>query len=218
MSEMEIKNKKILFLGDSITEGIGPSDINNVYWKLIEKDGCEVKGFGISGTRIARQQKPADESFDKYFRSRIDDMDADADVVVVFGGTNDFGHGDAAMGKPEDRTDDTFYGALHNLYTDLIKKYKRGQIVVMTPLHRLEEERDYNEIGIRAAGTLKDYVDAIIHVAGYYGIPVLDLYRTGGMNPETDEIREIYMPDGLHPSDEGHKIIYRRLKEFLKSL
>ncbi len=28
-------------------------------------------------------------------------MDSDADVVVVFGGTNDFGHGDAKLGTFE---------------------------------------------------------------------------------------------------------------------
>ena len=56
---MDIRNKKILFLGDSITEGFGPQDINNVYWKRLEQNcGCTSVGFGISGTRIARQQNP----------------------------------------------------------------------------------------------------------------------------------------------------------------
>ena len=89
---MDIQNKKILFLGDSITEGYGPQDINNVYWKRLERGcGCISVGFGISGTRIARQQKPShDPREDQYFRSRVASMDAEADVVVVFGGTNDY--------------------------------------------------------------------------------------------------------------------------------
>ena len=36
---MELKDKKILFLGDSITEGIGVADPNNIYWKRLEQDG-----------------------------------------------------------------------------------------------------------------------------------------------------------------------------------
>ena len=217
---MNIQNKKILFLGDSITEGYGPQDINNVYWKRLERnEGCISVGYGISGTRIARQQKPsADPREDMYFRSRVADMDKDADVVIVFGGTNDYGHGDAAMGCFDDRTDDTFYGALHNLYCDLIAKYPNAQLVVMTPLHRVGECKDYNDFGVRCVGALEDYVDVICQVAGYYGIPVLDLHRVSGIQPENPVLREAYTPDGLHPNDAGHALIYSRLKGFLETL
>ena len=217
---MDIRNKKILFLGDSITEGYGPQDMGNVYWKRLERgEGCISVGYGISGTRIARQQKPsADPREDQYFRSRVADMDGDADVVVVFGGTNDYGHGDAAMGCFDDRTDDTFYGALHNLYSDLIAKYPAAQLVVMTPLHRVGENKAYNDFGVRCVGCLEDYVDVIMEVAGYYGIPVLDLHRVSGLQPEVQTLRERYMPDGLHPNDAGHALIYNRLKGFLETL
>ena len=217
---MNIQNKKILFLGDSITEGYGPQDINNVYWKRLERGcGCTSVGFGISGTRIARQQKPsANPREDMYFRSRVASMDEDADIVVVFGGTNDYGHGDAAIGSFDDRTDDTFYGALHNLYLDLMDKYPKAQLVVMTPLHRLNENKAYNDFGVRCVGCLEDYVEIIREVAGYYGIPVLDLHRVSGMQPAVQTLRETYMPDGLHPNDAGHELLYSRLKGFLEPL
>ena len=217
---MNIQNKKILFLGDSITEGYGPQDIENVYWKRLERScGCVSVGFGISGTRIARQQKPSpDPREDQYFRSRVASMDEQADVVVIFGGTNDYGHGDAALGCFDDRTDDTFYGALHNLYSDLIAKYPTAQLVVMTPLHRLGENEAYNTWGLRSVGCLEDYVDIICEVAGYYGIPVLDLHRLSGLQPEVPQLKERYMPDGLHPNDAGHALIHSRLKGFLETL
>ena len=217
---MNIQNKKILFLGDSITEGFGPQDIENVYWKRLERScGCISVGFGISGTRIARQQKPSpDPREDQYFRSRVAAMDEEADVVVIFGGTNDYGHGDAALGCFDDRTDDTFYGALHNLYSDLIAKYPTAQLVVMTPLHRLGENEAYNTWGLRSVGCLEDYVDIICEVAGYYGIPVLDLHRVSGLQPEVPQLKERYMPDGLHPNDAGHALIHSRLKGFLETL
>ena len=217
---MNIQNKKILFLGDSITEGYGPQDIENVYWKRLERNcGCISVGYGISGTRIARQQKPSvNPREDQYFRSRVASMDQDADVVVVFGGTNDYGHGDAAIGHFDDRTDDTFYGALHNLYTDLIAKYPTAQLVVMTPLHRVGENKVYNDFGVRCVGSLQDYVNIIMEVAGYYGIPVLDLHRLSGIQPEVPALREAYAPDGLHPNDAGHALLYSRLKGFLETL
>jgi len=215
---LDIKGKKILFLGDSITQGHGVSDINNIYWKRLEQDGCIVKGYGIGGTRIARQQLHKEPHDEKHFRTRIAEMDTDADVVVVFGGTNDYGHGDAAIGKITDRTDDTFYGALNNLYTDIINKFPHAQLVAMTPCHRLNENEYYNHLGTRCVLNLQGYVDIIIEVSGCYGIPVLDLYRVCGIQPDVEESRKLYMPDGLHPSDEGHKLIYQKLKGFLNSL
>ena len=66
--------------------------------------------------------------------------------------------------------------------------------------------------------TLEDYVDAIISIAGFYGIPVLDLFRTSGIQPRIPVIQEKYMPDGLHPSDAGHAKIAKRLAGFLQAL
>lgn len=34
---------------------------------------------------------------------RVDEMDDDADIVIVFGGTNGYGHGDAPMEDFESR-------------------------------------------------------------------------------------------------------------------
>lgn len=216
---MELANKKLLFIGDSITEGIGTTNADNVYWKRLEIcDDSVVKGYGLSGTRIARQQKPSDAAWDRYFRSRVADMDSNADAVVIFGGTNDYGHGDAALGKFTDRTDDTFYGALHNLYIDLINKYPMANIIVMTPCHRIDENNLYNDFGVRCEGNLQRYVDIIKEVAAFYSLPVLDLYNLSGMQPAIEVNRNTYMPDGVHPSDSGHERIYKLLKEFLEKL
>lgn len=40
-------------------------------------------------------------------------MDNDADIIIVFGGTNDFGNGDAPFGEMSDRTPYTFYGRIN---------------------------------------------------------------------------------------------------------
>ena len=216
---MDIKAKKMVFLGDSITEGSGVQDKNNLYWKRFEKVyGAEVYGYGIGGTRIARQHTPSlNERSDLYFGLRVEGMEEGADIVVVFGGTNDFGHGDAAMGKMSDRTDDTFYGALHNLYTSLINKYPTALIVVMTPCHCVGDHL-YYEGNIRRVGILKDYVNVIKEVAQYHSLPVLDLYSVLGINPSHEKLRELYMPDGLHPNDAAHERIFDRLRHFIETL
>ena len=51
---MELRNKKIAFLGDSITEGAGASCIESTYWNILGRNtGAQCVGYGISGTRIA---------------------------------------------------------------------------------------------------------------------------------------------------------------------
>lgn len=187
-------------------------------WK---NTGAEVYGYGIGGTRIADQRtKPSwDPVVDRYFASRVEEMIPDADIIVVFGGTNDFGHGDAALGTMADRTADTFYGGCHELILKLIGRYPQGQIVMMTPLHRLsEDETDYNECGLRRMGSLKRYVEIIREVSEFYGIPVVDLYATCMLQPRVELLRERYMPDGLHPNDAGHVLIAERLLGALKGL
>ena len=217
MEILELKKKKVFFLGDSITEGVGASEYEKSYVPVFEKlSGAEVKNYGIGGTRIARQREKTQEQWDKDFLGRVDEMNENADVVVVFGGTNDFGHGDAKIGNFNSRDEYTFYGAMHILCTKLINKYPDAEIIFMTPLHRLGEEEKVNEFGRMREAPLSRYVDIIKEVAGYYGLRVLDLFHTSGIQPNVDIMREKYMPDGLHPSDAGAEKIANRLYEFLR--
>lgn len=217
---MELKNKKVFFLGDSITEGAGVSAVENRFTDVFGREtGAIVSNFGLSATRIARQTKPSEwwAQADKDFIMRADDMPSGADVVVVFGGTNDFGHGDAPLGEFSDRTEYTFFGALHVLYTKLINKYPEATIVVLTPLHRISENAVVNEIGLETK-PLIEYVYAIKKVAEYYSLPVLDLWSVSGMQPSVEIIKNTLMPDGLHPSDAGAKRIAERIAGFLSIL
>lgn len=216
---MELKDKKINFLGDSITEGAGASCPENNYVSVFGRlSGAEVRNYGIGGTRIAPQTKPTNEQWDQDFVMRADQMDDDADIVVVFGGTNDYGHGDAALGTFENTDVHTFYGALHTLCQKLINKYPYATIIFMTPLHRLDENRVINEIGIRNQAPLSGYVDIIKEVTRYYAIPTLDLYAVSGLQPEVEILKELYMPDGLHPNDAGAEKVAKCLLSFLKAL
>ena len=159
---------KINFLGDSITEGHGCAEPEHFFVNRIARDhGVVCRNYGIGGSRIARQKKPSENPrHDLDFVGRFAEMDPDADVIVVFGGTNDFGHGDAPMGVMEDRTPDTFYGALHTLYAGLIGRYPEARIVILTPLHRLEEDNPRGTCGKpEPVGRLIDYVRAIRQVA-----------------------------------------------------
>ena len=221
---MELKGKKINFLGDSITEGHGTSDwATKPYHQLLRVNAglAEARNYGIGGTKIARLPVITENPFDQDFNLRALKMDTDADAIVVFGGTNDFGHGTIPMGEMGDRDPHTFYGGLHTLCQFLIKTYIDKPIVFMTPLHRLNEMLDYNNRvadNNPCARPLVDFVRAIKEVCEFYSIPVLDLYGAGGMYAQLWCWCERYMPDGLHPNDAGHALIANKLQKFLESL
>ena len=221
---MELKNARIGFLGDSITFGVGTSNAENNYEGyrfpdlFAKRTGAIAFNYGISGTRIAKQSAPVEwEPPSGHYSLRVDKMEENLDAVVVFGGTNDFGHGDAPLGVMSDREENTFYGALHYLIIKLLNKYPKATIVFLTPFHRVGENTLVNTFGVRREPLIK-YVNAIREVCEYYSLPVLDLYKNSGIQPEVDIIREIYMPDGLHPSDLGAAKISNMLTSLFSTL
>ena len=153
---------KILFLGDSITAGVGASKSEYTYVSLVQSTlGCEVKNYGVSGTRIAPQKTPsADIRCDETFLMRAKTMDRDADAVFVFGGTNDYGHGDAEIGDFENKNPDTFIGAFYELIAYLVWVYGKNKLHFILPLPRYNQENPYGEGGKKiAGGILQDYIE-----------------------------------------------------------
>lgn len=216
---MDLAGKKINFLGDSITAGSGTKGKENIYLNVLkEKEHlAEARNYGIGGTRIARQSTYLTDTY-AAFCDRYNEMDDDADIVVVFGGTNDYGHGDAPIGTMTDRTPDTFYGACHILMEGLLNKYPTGTIVFMTPVQRSASQESPKTTYAKCDVALIDYVNIIKEVAAYYSIPVLDLYSVASIHPALESNRKQFCPDGLHPNNAGHLIIESRLAGFLKSL
>lgn len=218
---MELKGKIINFLGDSITAGSGVSSKDKLFHNLIaERYGLKkANNYGIGGTRIAHKKHLAENDQDMYYATRVDAMDPDADIIVVFGGTNDYGHGDALLGSFCDRTPDTFYGACHDLFIKLINKYPGKPIVVITPLHRENENSPgRDKMPNTRVSALVEYVDIIKEVARYYSLPVCDMYAESGIQPCVPIIKEMFCPDGLHPNDAGHVIMAEKLGGFLERL
>lgn len=218
---MKTEGLKIVFLGDSITQGVGVKNPENIYATRVYRSlgFGEMKNYGISGTRLARQQRYPDYTWvpkwdDFCFSDRFEEMDDDADVVVVFGGTNDFGHGNAPFGEDTDREPESFIGACHYLFASLVIKYPASQIIVMTPLHRETEDIPNPVTG----KVLSEYVEVIRRVAVEYGLSLLDTYSLCPIDPRVKEDKKKYVPDGLHPCDDGHEIFAALLAQHIKNM
>ena len=211
---MELKNLTINFLGDSITEGHGTTAPYMVFHQII-KDKYNMKhayNYGLGGTRIARQIVPTKEStkFDLTFELRSEIMDKNADAIVVFGGTNDYGHGDAPFGTLESEDISTFCGAVNSLIKTLKHNFPNAKLIFMTPIHRVRE----NQSSMPDSKKLEDYVNAILMICQNNNVPVIDLFKINPLDPTDMDI----VPDGLHPNDKGHAIMAQVIAEELLKL
>lgn len=222
---MELKGKTIDFLGDSLTEGLYLKDNGNRYDNYIART-CDLKkanNYGIGGTRIAFQSRPSEKAkHDLDFCGRCYLMDPDADIIVVFGGTNDYGHGDAPFGKIGDKERTTFCGAVDYLINKIRELYPSAKLVLVAPGHRFDDGTmppvdKLQRLGIEGR-PLEDYVDAMVRIAKSYYVPILNLLEKLDIDPKKPEDREKYTRDGLHYNDLGHVKLGECVAQFLKSL
>jgi lysophospholipase L1-like esterase len=211
---------KLLFLGDSITQGVGASADENNYVSLVEKAlNCQTVNYGVSGTRIGRQTYVHYNSFWNYdFRLRAQIMTEDADKVFVFGGTNDYGHGRLVLGRVDEKTQGTFCNELRLLIEDLIAKYGKEKLCFILPIHRFDEggTRVKGKNGSEMGATLGEYVDAMRQIITEYNLDIIDLFENGIPKPHVNTGDE-YTVDGVHPNDKGYKLISERICEYIRS-
>ena len=225
---MNIQGFKVNFLGDSITEGVGVTDTANCRYDNRLAAMCQlsaVNNYGVGGTRLAHQIRPSENPrFDLCFCGRAYIMDASADMVIVYGGVNDYIHGDAPFGEIGDTTPATFCGGVYFLMNFLRENYPQKPLVFMTPArcHFLGEVDDLKPSAHAPKQPdrkpLLPYVEVIQETAKKFDIPVLDLYHNLGLDPHDPQCCATYTTDGLHFNDAAHAIIAQRLKDFIDSL
>ncbi|MBR5143890.1 MAG: SGNH/GDSL hydrolase family protein [Clostridia bacterium] len=224
---MKLEGLTVNFLGDSITEGTGVINVaENRYDNRLKRmyNLGASNNYGIGGTRLAHQEKPSDKPrYDLCFCGRAYNMDPGADLIVVYGGVNDYIHGDAYFGKMEDRTPETFCGAVYFLMELIKTLYPGTPVVFMTPAHchfRGVSDREVSPRPVKKpdAKPLAEYVRVIKERGEELGIPVLDLFENLGIDPNNEEEMTLYTEDGLHFNDYGHAYIARALGDFLTKL
>lgn len=214
----EWQNKVYNALGDSITKGINPSNsyqvmTGNRYSDILQR--ClklsKANNYGIEGTTIVHR-------YDNLgMVDRYQSMSDDADIISVFGGTNDFGS-NSPMGSVNSGNNNEFKCAFNNLLQGLKKKYPSKKIFVITPTPRNDsvfEGKGVNPNGFK----LQDYVNAEVEIAKANGIPVLNLYNGSlGITPNNEAQKNAYMPDGIHPNIDGMYIVSKKILQFIDTL
>lgn len=213
---------KILFIGDSITEGAGASKPELMYTNRVAKNlNAEVLNYGIGGTRYARQNDlwANNVIFNFDFNMRLEITPKDVDFVVCFGGVNDFGHGSAPIGKKNDKSLYTFYGATKAFFKNVVKKYGNKKILVVLPLPCFAQNSGKGEFGVAKADgspNLSTYKNIIREIAEHNKLTVVD-YESSFYEPLTRENSELFY-DGLHPNDQGHELLANLISDDIRKL
>lgn len=210
---------KLVFLGDSITQGVGASCEENNYVSMVGKMmNCQTVNYGVSGTRIGRQTFVNGSAMWNYdFRLRAQIMEPNADCVFVFGGTNDYGHGKLVLGEVAEKTPHTFCNELRLLIEDLCEKYGKTKLCFILPIRRFDEDGVCckGESGKEKGACLLEYVNAMRQIISEYGIDIIDLYENGIPKPCVCT-GDDFTIDGVHPNDNGYRFIAQKICDYLK--
>ena len=206
---------RVAFLGDSITHGDCVADKNNSYVnRTIKHFGWEdVQNHSLPGSRIGNYIGEDPRRIGPSFVERYQNMPEGFELVIVFGGTNDFGIGNEPVGTAADKTADTFCGALNLLLTGLKEKYPSALILFMTPLHRRNELESNTFTG----AAFKEYIEAIRERVKAHEVRLLDLYEAKSLQPTEVYYEKMIRKDGIHPNDEGHSLIAAELIAYLEN-
>lgn len=228
------RGKRVCFLGDSITDGVGVTRGERYLDLLADMTGIEAVGMGVNGAQLSGVRKQAERVFETY---------GDAvDAIFVFAGTNDF-YGNIPIGEwfcehretvtvlrdddgnsigAEDRRvrefcmdGATVRGRLNRLMLYLRQKYASKPVILMTPIHRAyatfsNHNIQYSELYANSLGVFfEDYVSAVREAADIWSAPLIDLYRESGLCPLVDEsAAEFFVDterDRLHLNPAGHR-------------
>ena len=213
--ENVLRGKRWAILGDS-------RSVKEYYWTqkhyfeyISERcKGLLLENHAVAGAKIVNN-----------IYLQPDNIKDDPHIITVYAGVNDYAQDNPTpLGTLADDTSaNTFYGKVKFMCIKMLTKFPKAHIVLITPQGQKDfmsgdqswsDRNEQNELGL----TIRDYADAMIDVAGYYGIPVYDNCQHGGYTPKIDELRNLYFTDGLHENKNGNERLSMGLQSFLESI
>lgn len=169
--------------------------------------------FGTQQATIVR------ESATEYFPEVVDTLEeidfSEVEILLVQYGVNDY-HEGVPLDNPENLYDEhTFGGALRSALSVWQDAYPELRVILLTSTYSwYEYTRETCEEKDEGGGILEDYVNKEIQVAEEMNVEILDLYHDFYPH-ETWEDRMIYTRDGLHPNENGRRLLAETVAAYL---
>lgn len=149
-----------------------------------------------------------------------ENIHADADVVILWHGTNDWYWG-AEVGNRFSESDLTYCGAIRNAVNKIRDAAPLCKIIMPTPLFRLQAPdcchyvREAYDNPNKRGYTQKDYYDAVMDMSEEMCFSVVDLRRLTNFSRQS---MTVYQPDGIHPSEAGCEVVASLIYKHILSL
>lgn len=180
---------KILCLGDSLTFGDGVAPQDNWVSRTARKTGWTLVNKGING----------DTTGGLLARFRLELAEDKFDAVLTMGGTNDvYVSGSATAAKTN----------MVAICRQAIHLGLQPLVGIPTPMNLDMIDPIWGEIVPLAdmAKELAAYRQWLLWFEKSYGVPVIDFWAAF---PESRQ--GVFLPDGLHPNPEGHRLMAEAL-------
>ena len=208
-TESWYKGKKICVYGDSVTEQNKWQSFVSSYFN------CSFYNRGVGGTTVTQINSSTNHMSGD---TRIETIPTDSDVVLVFGGHNDWSSASINMGdiKTDELSESvSFKSAFALMLKKIQTRCPNAKIITMTPVGGRTEEASTNQnkqFYIRDL-CMTDFANAVKEISAYYGIPCIDINANSGINTLN---HTTYIADLIHPNLEGGKLIANEVINGLK--
>ena len=199
-----LENKKIAFIGDSITEQNTTANYNYVrYLQTI----CKVitQNLGLSGSGFAKYHDT-----NRNYINRLENVNADTELLCVSGSFNDLSSG-LPMGEPTDAGGtQSICGYINQFFDRAETLYPKLKICCYT----------LNYWNFSNFDAPLKYIENLKTICSKRAIPFKNVTEMCNIRPWISGNSNAYINnnDGTHPNSEGHALIFPIIKDFIISI
>lgn len=207
----DFSRTNIVFIGDSITEGITSAvDGNGNFVSYVTYANSYLRFLRVlnhgKGGRMFADYGGEELSLTMNFGNVTN---VDSDIIVVFAGVNDYLSNPAGkrFGNVDDALSSAGYcGSVRYFMKQLQEHYADNEIFFVT-MYNTSKKSECTYSDVDGQPTLNDYLEVQRKLAKEYGFHVIELYNIGFMDCTDKESADYYLRDGLHPKDNGNIVL-----------
>lgn len=201
-------DKTIVFIGDSITEGVGAAVSqeygSKISYAVYAGDALHAKNTinNGKGGRMYADYGGEELSLVLNYDNVINNG---SDIFVVFAGANDYMSvlNEKRFGDINNQVSTAGYcGAVRTFFKSLNRDFPDCTVfIVLMYDFDMDIVSDFSDIDYQP--TLNDYLEVQRVLAKEYGFEVIDLYSQGFMACTTEDEKAYFLDDFVHPKDMG---------------
>lgn len=203
----DFSDKTIVFIGDSITEGITSSvDQNGNYVSYVTYVNSYLHFGNVlnhgKGGRMFSAYGGEELSLAMNFGNVTNNS---ADIIVVLAGVNDYlcVADNKRFGSVTDTLTTGNYCGSVRYFMSQLKDYYGDREIFFVTMYDINRTSNSTYVDFNGQPTLGDFMDAERKLAKEFGFHMIDLYDTGFMDCSSKEASNYFLSDGLHPKDNG---------------